>query len=54
MTTKHIKGSGGVSRRNVLKGAGALAGAAVGSTASPAFPRYGRPRKKCCAISAPR
>ncbi len=38
MTTKHTKGSGGVSRRNVLKGSGALAGAALGSTAITGFP----------------
>jgi putative spermidine/putrescine transport system substrate-binding protein len=38
MTSKRIKSSGGISRRNVLKGAGALAGAAAGSTAITGFP----------------
>ena len=38
MTSKRTKGGGGISRRNVLKGAGALAGAAVGTTAVTGFP----------------
>ena len=38
MSNKHIKEGAGVSRRSVLKGAGALAGAAVGATAVTGFP----------------
>jgi putative spermidine/putrescine transport system substrate-binding protein len=38
MSRKHIKGPNGVSRRSLLKSAGALAGAAVGSTAITGFP----------------
>ena len=43
----------GVSRRTLLKGTAGLAGLAAGSGAITGFPDVMRPRRRCCAISAP-